>query len=524
MAEGAIFRIAGLRKSFGPNEVLRGISLELRAGEVTVLMGANGAGKSTLVKIMSGIHAADRGVMMLGENPFLPASPAEAMRAGVVTVHQNIDDGVVGALDVATNLVLDQLNGAGRGVFFNPRRVRREAQEVASRMGLRLDLAADVTELPLADRQMVAIARAMAHEPKVMILDEPTSSLSANEATRLFELIDRLRARGVAILYISHRMSDIRRIADRIVSLRDGQIAGLFEQKPLDYEGAVDAMLGRSLGKSGVAARAATRPVFFAEDLQIAPGSRPFALSLGAGEVVAVTGLVGVGKTQLAETLYGIHAPLAGTMRLDGSPYAPGSPAEAIARGVFLVAKDRARTGIVPDFNLYENMSLPFLPRFSHLGVARRRAERATAREQIRNLRIVCRSERDDLSTLSGGNQQKVAVARWLSQPSRMLILDEPFQGVDIAARHDIAAKLRESAADRATLLFLTELDEALETADRILVMSEHTIVGEHRTAEIDMERLLADVAGGVGPGLAVAGGKGRHVDHMEAESVNDGR
>ncbi|WP_163269207.1 sugar ABC transporter ATP-binding protein [Chelativorans alearense] len=495
MAEDATFRIAGLGKSFGRNEVLRGISLELRAGEVTVLMGANGAGKSTLVKIMSGIHRADSGSMALGASPFAPATPAEAMRAGVVTVHQNIDDGVVGTLDVATNLVLDRLNGAGRGTFFNPRRVRREAREVASRMGLAIDLSADVTELALADRQMVAIARAMAHEPKVMILDEPTSSLSSNEAERLFALIERLRARGVAILYISHRMSDIRRVADRIISLRDGRITGLFE-KPLDYEGAVNAMLGQSLGVSGVASQAATRAIFAASGLQLAEGTPPFSLELGAGEVVAVTGLVGVGKTRLAEILFGIQAPLAGEMHLDGSPYAPATPTEAIRRGVFLVAKDRAKTGIVPDFNIYENMSLPFLPRFSHFGMARRRAERAAARRQIADLKVVCRSERDDLATLSGGNQQKVTVARWLSQFSRMLILDEPFQGVDIAARHDIAAKLRESAAKRATLLFLTELDEALETADRILVMSEHTIVGEHLNRDVDMDRLLAEVAG----------------------------
>lgn len=496
MAQSAIFRIAGLGKSFGPNEVLRGISLELRAGEVTVLMGANGAGKSTLVKIMSGVHRADRGAMMLGEAPFAPATPADAMRAGVVTVHQNIDDGVVGALDVATNLVLDRLNGAGSGTFFNPRRIRREAREVAERMGLDINLGADVTELSLADRQMVAIARAMAREPKVMILDEPTSSLSSNEAARLFALIDRLRERGVAILYISHRMSDIRRVADRIISLRDGRIAGMFEDKPLDYEGAVNAMLGQAIGTGDVASREATSPVFLATELQIADGARPFSLALGAGEVVAITGLVGVGKTKLAETLFGLHAPLAGEMLLDGSRYAPGTSADAIRRGVFLVAKDRARTGIVPDFNIYENMSLPFLPRFSHLGVASRRAERAAARDQIADLKIVCRSERDDLATLSGGNQQKVTVARWLTQSSRMLILDEPFQGVDIAARHDIAAKLRESAGERATLLFLTELDEALETADRILVMSEHTIVGEHRNKDVDMDRLLAEVAG----------------------------
>ncbi len=497
MASEAAFRIAGLGKSFGPNEVLRGISLELRAGEVTVLMGANGAGKSTLVKIMSGIHRADRGTMLLGDAPFAPATPAEAMRAGVVTVHQNIDDGVVGSLDVATNLVLDRLSGKGRGLFVSPRRMRREAADVAARMGLDIDLRADVTDLSLADRQMVAIARAMAHEPRVMILDEPTSSLSSSEADRLFALVDRLRARGVAILYISHRMSDIRRVADRIVSLRDGRIAGEFSERPLDYEGAVNAMLGRNLGISGIEHRAATGDVLRAEGLVIAAGARPFDLAIGAGEVVAVTGLVGVGKTQLAETLFGLAAPHAGSMRLDGRAYAPGTPADAIARGVFLVAKDRARTGIVPGFNLYENMSLPFLRRYSSFGVSRRRSERETARETIADLSIVCRSEKDDLATLSGGNQQKVTVARWLTQPSRLLILDEPFQGVDISARHDIAAKLRETSGQRATLLFLTELDEALEAADRILVMSEHTIVGEHVNRDVDMDRLLAEVAGG---------------------------
>lgn len=496
MAPAHIFSIGGLGKSFGPNEVLRGVGLELRAGEVTVLMGANGAGKSTLVKIISGVEKADRGTMMLGDRPFAPASPADAMRAGVVTVHQNIDDGVVGALDVATNLVLDRLNGPGSGIFFNPRHVRRQAADVAARMGMDIALGADVTELSLADRQMVAIARAMAHEPKVMILDEPTSSLSSHEANRLFELIDRLKARGVAILYISHRMSDIRRMADRIISLRDGRIAGTFEDKPLDYDGAVNAMLGQRLGTGTVVSQAASRPVFSASGLRIADGATPFDLTLGAGEVVAVTGLVGVGKTRLAETLYGLHAPLAGTMTLDGRPYAPATAAQAIDAGVFLVAKDRGRTGIVPDFNIYENMSLPFLPSFAWLGFARRRREKASAREQIGNLKIVCRGESDSLATLSGGNQQKVTVARWLTTPSRMLILDEPFQGVDISARHDIAAKLRQDAGERATLLFLTELDEALETADRILVMSEHTLVGEHLNRDLDIDRLLAQVSG----------------------------
>ncbi|OWZ91013.1 sugar ABC transporter ATP-binding protein [Sinorhizobium sp. LM21] len=496
MSEQAVFRIEGVRKTFGPVPVLRGVDLDLKAGAVTVLMGANGAGKSTLVRILSGVYTRDAGTITLAGMPFEPTAPAEAIRAGVVTVHQNINDGVVADLDVATNLTLDRLNGRGARLFFNPRRVRREAAAVASRMGLAIDLAANINDLTLADRQMVAIARAMAHEPKVLILDEPTSSLSSAEADRLFDLVDRLKARGVAILYISHRMSDIRRLADSIVALRDGRISGRFEGPELDYEGAVNAMLGRKVLAGAVDLRDGGAPVFAVSGLKLSEQARPFDFTLRDGEIVAVTGLVGVGKTALAETLFGARAPFAGEMTLDGARYAPASTGRAIARGVFLVAKDRAESGIVPDFNIYENISLPFLSRLSRFGISSRRAEKTKARQQIAALGVVCRSERDELQTLSGGNQQKVMVGRWLSEPSRLLILDEPFQGVDIAARRDIGEKLRASAAGRATILFVTELDEAFEVADRILVMSEQTIVGEHRNADIDVERLLSEIAG----------------------------
>ncbi|RCS25340.1 sugar ABC transporter ATP-binding protein [Phyllobacterium salinisoli] len=496
MVQEAVFRIEGLRKSFGPNQVLGGVDLELRAGVITVLMGANGAGKSTLVRIVSGVYDRDAGRITLAGQVFSPSSPAEAIRAGVVTVHQNINDGVVADLDVATNLTLDRLNGRGAPLVFNPRRVRREAAAVAARMGLSIDLTARISDLSLADRQMVAIARAMAHEPKVLILDEPTSSLSSAEAERLFQVVERLRARGVAILYISHRMSDIRRLADTIVSLRDGRISGIFEDQPLDYEGAVNAMLGKKISAGDISVRAATAPVLHAANLQLTPTSRPFSLTLGGGEVVAITGLVGVGKTALAETLFGVRAPVSGGMTLDGADYAPRSTRQAIERGVFLVAKDRGENGIVPGFNIYENISLPFLKRISNFGITSRRSERDLARTQIASLGVVCRSERDEMSTLSGGNQQKVMVGRWLTQASRVLILDEPFQGVDISARRDLAAKLRASAIGRATLVFVTELDEAFEIADRILVMSEHTLVGEHRNADINVDKLLAEIAG----------------------------
>ena len=245
MVQETVFRIAGLRKSFGRVHVLVGVDLELRAGAVTVLMGANGAGKSTLVRIVSGVYDHDGGSMSLAGEAYAPVTPAEAMRAGVVTVHQNINDGVVADLDVATNLTLDRLNGRGARLIFNPRRVKREAQGVAERMGLSLDLSANINDLSLADRQMVAIARAMAHEPKVLILDEPTSSLSSAEAERLFQLVERLWARGVAILYISHRMHGIAELADECTVFRNGQKVASYDAGSKTDNEVIEMMIGR---------------------------------------------------------------------------------------------------------------------------------------------------------------------------------------------------------------------------------------------------------------------------------------
>ena len=495
MTTNVALAISGITKAFGTNLVLRGVDLDLHAGQVTVLMGANGAGKSTLVKIIGGVHAPDGGEMRLGGAPFRPADPAGAIRAGVVTVHQSINDGVIPDLDVATNLVLDRLPGTGEPHLFKPGRARKIAAEVAERMGLALDLRAMVRDLSLADRQMVAIARAMAREPQVMILDEPTSSLSDAEARRLFALVDRLRDRGVAILYISHRTSDIRRIADRIIALRDGAISGRFETEPLDYEAAVTAMLGHGLTEAGIEARPPGAEVLRADGLRLTPAGRPFSLSLHRGEVVALTGLIGTGKTALAETLVGLRSPVAGRLSLAGRPYRPRSIREAIAAGVFLSAKDRANNAIIPAFSIFQNISLPFLARYGRFGFLTGGPERKMARDQIDRLGIVCQGERDPILTLSGGNQQKSVVARWLSQPCRLLILDEPFQGVDIRARRDIGAKLRETAGDRATLVLCAELDEALEVADRILVMADHTLVGAHVNTDIDLDQVLSQIA-----------------------------
>ncbi|WP_424930510.1 sugar ABC transporter ATP-binding protein [Amaricoccus tamworthensis] len=492
----AVITAEAVEKSFGANHVLRGINLSLREGEVTALMGANGAGKSTLVKILSGVHRADGGIIRLGSERFEPGSPSEAMAAGVVTVHQSINDGVVADLDVASNLMLDRLAKHGSGFFVNTRKLRQEAGKVAASIGLEVDMGRMVSRLSLADRQLVAIARAMNHDPKVLILDEPTSSLSAAEAERLFDLIDRLRGQGVCILYISHRMSDIRRIADRIVTMRDGIITGRFERQPLDYEGAVEAMLGHGMTDVDIRAGKAGMPVLELEGLRLRETSSPIDARFCVGEVVAVTGLIGSGKSDLASVLYGLRPPAQGSMTIDGRTYAPRSVPDAKRHGVFLCARDRSTSGVVPDFDISGNITLPFLKNYSSLGFLNRVSQQTRSRGLINDLGIVCQSEQDAIGNLSGGNQQKVMVARWLSEPSRVLVLDEPFQGVDISARRDIGRKIRETSGDRATIVLVAELDEAIEIADRILVMSDHTIVGEHMAGSLDISSILAEVAG----------------------------
>lgn len=486
--------IAGLQKAFGQNQVLRDIDLTLPAGKVTALMGANGAGKSTLVKVLCGVHKHDAGELRLFGKPFAPSSPRDAFRAGVVTVHQSINDGVAPDLDVASNLMLDRLSES-RGVFVSGRALRREARKIAEAMQLDLDVRAPVASLGVADRQMIAIARAMERAPKVLILDEPTSSLSATEAERLFTLIDRLRETGVAILYISHRRSDIQRIADRIVSMRDGRVSGVFETAPLDFEGAVTAMLGHAMTDVAIGGVTRGAPVL---DMAVTmrPGGSEVALTAHQGEVIAVTGLLGSGKSLLASILFGLEAPARGAMTLNGRVYAPQSPAEAIRQGVHFSPKDRATNAVVPEFDLSDNLTLPFYKRLSRAALLSRARQRAATREMIETLGVVCQAETDSIGSLSGGNQQKVMVGRWLSQPCQLLVLDEPFQGVDIKARRDIGAHIRATAHKRATLVFVAEIDEALEIADRILVLHEHALVGEHETQNINLAPLMAQISG----------------------------
>ncbi len=493
-----VCKLRGIGKSFGTNDVLRGIDLDLFAGEIVVLMGANGAGKSTLVKLICGYHSLDSGDMELDGNPYLPVDPAGAISAGIVTVHQSIDDGVIPDLDIATNLMLDHLTRPNAGLWVHDRKLRQEATTIAQSMGITTDVRTKVAHLGVADRQMIAIARAMARSPKVLILDEPTSSLSATEAERLFALLDTLRDKGVAILYISHRMSDIRRVADRIVSMRDGAISGVFNDKPLEYDNAVTAMLGHAMTDINITPVESGSPILEIRNLQLEADSPLINLSACDGEVIAISGLLGSGKSRLAEILFGQRKPYGGSLLIDGAPYVPESAGDAVEWGVHLSPKDRGTNAVIPTFNITDNISLPFLRSFTRLGLLSGNRQKHSAENMINQMGVVCQSAKDGINTLSGGNQQKVMIGRWLLKPCRLLLLDEPFQGVDIGARRDIGRHIRASAKGRATIVFVAEIDEALEIADRIVVLHESQIVGEHRNTNIDLNVLIAQVSGAV--------------------------
>ncbi len=490
----AALKLQNIVKSFAANEVLQGIDLELAPGEVTVLMGANGAGKSTLVKIVSGVYTADAGTMQLAGQMYQPNHAADAIASGVVTVHQNIDDGVIPDLDVANNLLLDRLTKRGAPLFVRERWMRREAQKLADSMGITVPVTARIADLGVADRQMIAIARAMAHEPRVLILDEPTSSLSAQESTRLFTLIDRLRTRGVAILYISHRMSDIRRLADRIVAMRNGQVAGMFEGEQLDYEGAATAMLGHRMTDVNIDPVVSGNPILQLKNIQLKADWPSINLDAGQGEVIAITGLLGSGKSRLAEVLFGITPPVSGSMQLEGAGYHPSNAQDAVNNGVFMSPKDRGSNAVIAAFDIANNMTLPFYSSFSNLSFLRGSRQRASAQEMIQDIGIVCQSDKDAITTLSGGNQQKVMVGRWLLKGCKVLLLDEPFQGVDIGARRDIGQFIRSTAGNRTTLVFVSEIDEALEVADRIVVINEGAIAGEHSNRNVDLPLLMSQI------------------------------
>ncbi|MBP1858340.1 sugar ABC transporter ATP-binding protein [Rhizobium herbae] len=475
-----LLQIDALSRSFGPTRALSGATLTIDAGEIVALMGANGAGKSTLVKILSGVLPADNGTITLKQRPYAPRTPAEAAAAGVVTVHQSTD--LVGApgLSVADTLLLTRFAERGQPFFVSRSGIRRQARAILDAAGFDLPLDRDFADLSAADRQLVAIARALANKAELLILDEPTASLSIEESRRLFDILRRLRDGGLAILYISHRTADLEAIADRALVMRGGVIAGAF-RRPIDFSAAIETMIGRKLQSARPDIRIAEgAPVFEMRGAQLLPDSTPFDLAIHTGEVVAITGVLGAGKSRLLSAIFGAGRLAAGEMLLNGHAHRPETPAQAIAAGVAMAAEDRHRSSLMPanwpGSSLAATISLPHLAKWYPHGLLFGGREQHEAEKAIARLRIKASGPQAPIASLSGGNQQKVVLARWEAEPSKLLLLDEPFQGVDVGARHDIIQAIR-SRTDRATLIATSDPEEAYEVADRILVIDHHSLV-----------------------------------------------
>ncbi len=397
-----------------------------------------------------------------------------SIAAGVVAIHQATDRAGAPGLTVAETLLLDRLADGRSGFFVSPASIRRRAAAIAERAGFSLPLDRDFADIGPAERQLVAIARAISADARVLIFDEPTASLSSAEAERLFEVIEALARKGLAIVYISHRTQDLKRLASRVVLLRGGRIVAGFSP-PIDFVATLQAMIGRPIERAHPDARPASGPpILETRGLRLRTGASPIDLALRAGEVTAITGPLGAGKSRLLLTLFGAIAPLAGEMRLNGATWRPSNPADAIAAGVHLAAEDRRRTTFVPpDWpggSLSASIALPHLPRWFPHGFLIPTVERSAALTAIRSLGIHASGPDARMDTLSGGNQQKVVLARWLAERPRVLLLDEPFQGVDVGARADIAAAVRR-LVDVATLVTASDPEEALEVADRIFIL-----------------------------------------------------
>lgn len=489
-----------IEKSFGANQVLKGVSLTLEAGKITALLGANGAGKSTLIKILAGVYERSAGEILVSGKVVEITSPLTAAHHGIQTVHQRIDESIVPGLTVAENLVFEEIAQGTLPPVRSLTKLLPRARAVAATLDLGwpdAKLRSDAFELGIADAQLLVLARALVKRPRLLVLDEPTSTLSQVEAERLFEVITRLRDDGVAILYVSHHLSEIQTLADHLVVLRDGQIKDR-QDSPLDMRQAVRSMLGEAvvIEVEQTDRRRGDRVALQLQGVQLLKRSSPIDLELRYGEVTGIVGLLGAGKSELARGIFGVDPFRSGAMWLDGKPFHPRRAGDGVRRGIYLVPENRAAEAMLPGWSLARTISLPFLPKVSPLGVINRRSERARARRVIADFGVVTTGPDQLVDSLSGGNQQKVVVGRWLSGDPRIILLDEPFRGVDIGARHDLSQKARDAAASGACVVVLSsDVEEIREVADRILVMVEGHITLDRTATEVDADAIMSSMS-----------------------------
>jgi ribose transport system ATP-binding protein len=485
---------------------LENVSLRLESGEVLALMGENGAGKSTLMKVLSGVHTPDAGQIEIDGRPAPIASVRDAKRLGIALIHQELL--LAPNLDIAANLFLgSELPSGGRGRWLRP--VPRARLEVLSaalleRVGLRLSPSTPVSRLTAGQMQLCEIAKALGQSARILVMDEPTSSLTAGESEQLFRIIRQLKSEGIGIIYISHRLDEVLELADRTSVLRDGRYIGDLLRSEASHDEIVRMMVGRQL--SGQYFPVRTAPLQGAargevslevQDLWVQGASAGVSFQAHRGEILGFAGLVGSGRTELMQAIFGATPALAGTLRLAGQAFRPETPRAAIDRGVYLAPEDRKRHGLVLPLSIAHNVTLPDVGRHTRFGWLDRRREQQVAAREMERLNVKAKSQTQRTATLSGGNQQKVVLGKWLAMSPQVLILDEPTRGIDVGAKAEIYRHMAALADQGVSIIMVSsDMEEVLGMSDRVIVMHERRIQGVLERSELDQHRLARLMTG----------------------------
>jgi ABC-type sugar transport system ATPase subunit/ribose/xylose/arabinose/galactoside ABC-type transport system permease subunit len=492
-----VLECRGIRKAFGANVALDAIDLAIRAGEIHALVGQNGAGKSTLVKILTGVYRATSGEMRVDGKPVRIATPQDAEAAGIVIVHQ--DQQLVEQFDVTRNIFLGREEV--RNGLLDFASMRSRAEELLRRVGANFSQNALVRELSVAERALVSIAGALLRRPRVLILDEPTASLSNEESDRLFDIVRGLRDEGVTIIFISHYLDEIFELVDRITVLRDGKLVSTQDISATSRQAVIKEMVGRSLAQLYPKEDIQVGPVMLAIDaLSQGDNVSDVSLSVRRCEIFGIAGLVGSGSTELAMALMGALPRSGGSVTLDGKPSAPSSPRAAKAEGFALVPEDRRHEGVLGELTMRENLSLPNIKDFSSLGFLRLGKEKAWAKELIEKLRIAPPKMNQLVRTLSGGNQQKVVIGRWLVGDVKVFLFDEPTTGIDVGSKVEVYHQMTKVARAGAAVIFISsDFDELVGMCDRVAVMYKGKVAAIHERGALDVPSLMIAATGGLG-------------------------
>ena len=490
--------LRGITKRFPGVVALSDVSIDLRRGEVLALMGENGAGKSTLMKILGGAYTPDAGELILDGQPVVLRSVKDAKDRRIALIHQ--ETMLAPNLDIASNIFLGGEPG-GKSMLRPVARgsVYPTAEALMKRVGLNLSPRTLVCRLTAGQMQMVEIAKALSLDACTLILDEPTSSLTLTESVQLFKIIEDLRAEGIGLIYISHRMEEVLRLADRIIVLRDGRRVGDLTRADATHDKIASMMVGREF-KNWYPARPekiSDEKTVEVKDLLVPGAAAPVSFDARRGEILGFAGLVGSGRTELMETLFGVAPAMGGSIRLFGQPYDPRKPKDAIEHGVYLAPEDRKRHGLVLPMTIAQNVTLPDIGNYKPKGWLHRGEESRVAKMEVDRFRVKCSGIRQKVVNLSGGNQQKVVLGKWLAMVPKVLIVDEPTRGVDVGAKAEIYRHMANIAAEGVTILMVSsDMEEVIGMSDRVVVMHGRRIRGVLTRAELSEEKIVSLMTG----------------------------